>query len=364
MKKTLTALVSALLMISLGIAGEWFLLTGSTPRAVVAAIVPPTPPPVPSRPFFQTGMVFPRWGYDAYSSTDTNYPIGLRDIYEQTGSRWLEITVDLYQPNYQSTQVYANQLAPMPDALAQGIRTAKAMGFHVFVAPLLTVGANGWAGLIKYFDHRLEAKWFQSYWQALEPYLVAAAQAGADQFAIGTEMMYMEFWAPPALWNKLIAQAHAVFPGALTYDLNFTSISPNPPSWYMNPELTYLGISEYYSLMTVDARLAPESAPALWHAYVSSNLDAFSQRVGKPLILSEIGYTNSQNTFYRPYRAANGSPPDPEEQAAAYNAALQNVLDDPLIAGIYFWGWSMPDFAPNWLPAQKVLHDWYTSAHA
>lgn len=364
MKKALSATLSALLLISLAVAGEWFLLTGSTPHAVVAAIVPPTPSPVPARPFFQTGVVFPRWGLDAYGQTDANYPIGLRDIKEQTGARWIELTVNLYQPSYQSTQVVATQLAPTPTALAQGIRAARAMGFHVFVAPLITVGTSGWAGAIRYHDPRLTAQWFDNYWKALEPYVVVASDAGAEQFAVGTEMFLMERWASSALWNKLIARARASFSGALTYDMNFTSVGPDFPDWFMNPELTYLGVSEYTSLMAVDDRLEPAAAPALWRANISVGLDAFARLVGKPIVISEIGYTNSANTFYRPYRSVPASRPDPEEQAAGYNAALQNVLDDPYIVGIYFWGWSIPDFAPNWLPAQHMLHHWYTSSHA
>jgi len=37
------------------------------------------------------------------------------------------------------------------------------------------------------------------------------------------------------------------------------------------------------------------------------------------------------------------------------------VIDDPHISGIFFWAWSIPLFAPNWLPASKILHKWYTS---
>lgn len=364
MKKALSAVLSALLLISLGVTGEWFLLTGTTPRAVVAAIAPTPTPVVPERPLFQTGVVFPRWGMDAYSQTDTNYPVGLRDIKEQTGARWIELTIDLYQPSYLTTQVIANHLAPTPQALEEGIRAAHEMGFHVFVVPLITVGTFGWSGLIRYHDGQMTVQWFKNYWKALEPYVAAAADAGAEQFAIGTEMLYMESWAPPALWNTLIAQAHAVFPGTLTYDMNFAPPGSAIPSWFEDPDLTYIGISEYTSLMAVDGRLNPASAPVLWHADISTVLDAFAQRLGKPLILSEIGYSNSANTFYRPYRANPTSPPDPEEQAAGYTATLVNVLGDPWIQGVYFWAWSLPPFAPNWLPAQHVLHQWYTSSAA
>src|SRR5579864_3046032 len=40
----------------------------------------------PLRPQFQTGIVFPQWGTNAYSTTDPNWQIGLKDIQEQTGA--------------------------------------------------------------------------------------------------------------------------------------------------------------------------------------------------------------------------------------------------------------------------------------
>ncbi len=77
-------------------------------------------------------------------------------------------------------------------------------------------------------------------------------------------------------------------------------------------------------------------------------------------MLSEIGYRNSADALYQPWQWKSSAPPDPDLQAAAYEAALQNIIRDPYIAGAFFWGWSVPAFAPNWLPAAQTLHRWYT----
>src|SRR5215472_9601480 len=89
----------ALLIITGGVGIEWLLLTGSTPQSVIAALQQPSRP-VPvvySRPLFQTRVVFPRWGNNAYTSSDPNHSIGLSDIQKQTAARWIELTVNLYQ---------------------------------------------------------------------------------------------------------------------------------------------------------------------------------------------------------------------------------------------------------------------------
>src|SRR5215469_14285042 len=98
-RRLLYGALIALLVISGGVSIEWFLLTGSTPQAVIAALQAPSQqvPVVYSRPLFETGVVFPRWGADAYTTSDPNYAVGLNEIQNQTGSRWVELTIDLYQ---------------------------------------------------------------------------------------------------------------------------------------------------------------------------------------------------------------------------------------------------------------------------
>ena len=92
-------------------------------------------------------------------------------------------------------------------------------------------------------------------------------------------------------------------------------------------------------------------------------LDHFSLVVGKSLILSEIGYRNSADTLYQPWvKYSTISPPDPEEQAAACDAALINVIPDKQIVGTFFWGWDgVESFQLSGQPALAVLKKWYTS---
>ncbi len=356
----------ALLVITGGVGIEWVLLTGSTPESVIAAFQPATRPvPVEyARPLFQAGVVFPRWGQNAYTTDDPNYLVGLNEIQSQTAARWIELTINLYQATTSSTTFTPQSYTTTPSALEEGIRTAHLHGYRVFIAPLVTVGKNMWAGQIGFSDPDKAAAWFQGYWQALQPYLSVAAQAGAEQFAVGTEFDGMErLWS--TLWDQFIARAHSIFPGALTYDMNFTMISrPHMPSWLTNPLLSYIGVSTYFSLSNSPQPVDTSILPILWYDDVQIPLDIFAARLGKPVLISEIGYRNSSDAVYQPYVHSTNAPPDPTEQAGAYGAALQNSLHDPLIAGIFFWAWSVPQFEPNWLPAASVMHHWYTSPAA
>ena len=319
------------------------------------------------RPNFQTGMIFPQWGTNAYDSTDKNWQVGLNDIENQTSAQWIELPINLYQSSVTSTQVTVSDMTPTPNAVATGIRTAQARYYHVFIVPLLSVGGTlTWSGSIQFSTTQQMQLWFASYWQALQPYVVAAAQAGAEELAIGTELEKLQL-APAPLWNQLIERVHQIFPGKLTYDLNWSSLYFQIPPWMHNPLLAAVGVSVYIPLTDRPQRLDPAILPGLWQEKIGKLLDSFSIQLTKQVFISEIGYRDSAFALYRPWERdtqAQAQPADPEEQAAAYDAALMNVIVDPHIIGVYFWAWSVPLFEPNWKPAAKILYKWYTSPQA
>ena len=319
------------------------------------------------RPNFQTGIIFPQWGTNAYDSTDKNWQVGLKDIQNQTSAQWIEIPINLYQSSVTSTQVTVSEITPTPNAVAAGIRTAQASYYHVFIVPLLSAGGTlTWSGSIQFSTTQQMQQWFDSYWQALQPYVVAAAQAGAEEFAIGTELEKLQL-APATLWNQLIERVHQIFPGKLTYDMNWSSLYDQIPSWMHNPLLTAIGVSVYIPLTDMPQRLDPAILPGLWQEKIGKLLDSFSIQLTKQVFISEIGYRDSAFALYRPWQRdaqAQAEPADPQEQSAAYDAALMNVVADPHIMGIYFWAWSVPLFEPNWKPAAKILYKWYTSPQA
>ncbi len=366
--RKLTRVVTVVLVIS-SVLIEWLLLTGSPPsrQALADAFLPAAPaaPVQYIRPDFQTGVVFPRWGMNAYTSSDTNYGIGLGEIQDQTGARWIEMTLNLYQTAYNSTSVYAASHTPTPTSLAKGVELAHAHGFHVFIEPLLsldTPAPNGayWAGAITFHHPKDISAWFEGYWRTLKPYMEAAQRAGAEQMSIGVELADLE-GAPDIYWYWLIAQARSVYSGRLTYDMNFTSINQPVRPWMRDPTLAALGVSLYTTIAGPTEAIPLNTLPERWAAAAGMRLDAFAQRAGKPMFISEIGYRNSSDALFRPFQQTSTAPPDPQLQAAAYNAALLYAMSDPRIEGIYFWAWSLPPFSPNWLPAARMLKSWYTS---
>jgi len=363
---------AAILMLGIGI--QWLLLSWSSPWSFNAASVS-YQPCAPQRTIsvanepgagtrrvdFQTGVIFPQWGSTAYSIKDRYWQVGLHEIRQQTAAQWVGVPINLYQPSLISTQVQASQATPAPQAVIEGIRVARALHYQVFVFPQLTVGGiRSWSGNIQFPTPQLARAWFDSYWLALKPYIVAAAQAGAEELAIGSEYELLQP-AAPALWNQLIERAHQVFPGKLTYDINWSSLYYPLPSWLHNRDLSAIGVSVYTPLTDVPERLDPKTLPALWQATIGKLLDSFAIQIGKPVLISEIGYRDSPTALYNPWEVSTSARTDPVEQAAAYNAALSSLVGDQHVVGVFAWAWAFPPFDLRCQPAAQVLHDWYTT---
>jgi hypothetical protein len=251
---------------------------------------------------------------------------------------------------------------PGLNAFSEGIDAAHALGYHVFFVPVVGVNVpGGWSGIVQFGTQQQEQAWFDSYWQTLKPYTVAAQNNGVEQMAIGTELNWLQDYAPASLWDELIARVRNVFKGTLLYDANWwPSLYEPPESWMKNPDLDIIGISEYVSLVDASEPVNPGTMSRLWRDKVGNLIDAFSAQVGKHILVSEIGYRNTSDTLYNPWDPESFAPEDPGAQAAAYAAALSNVFGDSKIAGIFFWGWDgVGRLAIKGQPALQVVYKWY-----
>src|SRR5437660_69037 len=103
------------------------------------------------------------------------------------------------------------------------------------------------------------------------------------------------------------------------------------PTWLSSPLLQSLGVSTYFPLIDNPRRVDAREAVNLWHDRVQGWLDALAISTQKPVIITEIGYRNTSDAGYKPFYYASTAPRDDAEQAILYNAALENVAQDPYI---------------------------------
>lgn len=129
-----------------------------------------------------------------------------------------------------------------------------------------------------------------------------------------------------------------------------------------NMTLTTIGVSAYLSLTDTQKRVEPQQMVALWKSIIGNTIDTFATQLGKPVLISEIGYRNSADALYHTWESSSSAPVDTTEQAAACDAALANATHDPHIRGIFFWGWDdVGAFGLRNQPAAASLHHWYSA---
>jgi cellulose synthase/poly-beta-1,6-N-acetylglucosamine synthase-like glycosyltransferase len=321
-----------------------------------------------SRAGFQMGVVYPREGGDSYGLDDTGWRNGLPAIRRQTGAQWLDITFAFSQTSMVATNVRSDLLTPTLTAFSSGIQAAHAQGYRVFAVPLLFVdplntldGVDHWSGNIHFEAEEAMQRWFDNYWQALEPYVEVAEREGVEQLSIGSEYEWLASHAPAKLWQTLVDRVASHYTGLITYNMNWTSVAEEPPSWLRYPRLDEIGVSAYFPLLEEPRRLTADELYTLWGEKALRPLDTLAEKIQKPLLLSELGFNNRYDTGYAAWDPAVQGTPDPEEQALACDAAMQHIINDPHIVGVFFWGWDdVGAYRLRDMPAAATIHMWFT----
>ena len=167
-------------------------------------------------------------GPTAYGENDTKWLAELPDLQTQTAACWIEMPVLLYQASLTSTTV--TQGPSTLGLVVQLWRPSCPCSGTTYLRNAAVTGERRsiMGGSIHFSTLAQEQQRFESYWQALKPYAVTAAEAGVEQFAIGTEEEWLQKNAPDSLWKGLIANVRSVFPGTLTYNMNWTSLQQQP----------------------------------------------------------------------------------------------------------------------------------------
>jgi hypothetical protein len=240
------------------------------------------------------------------------------------------------------------------EALRAAIRQAHRLGFSVVVKPHIWV-PESWAGAIEPDSEPSWTVWFARYHAELERIARIAAEEGAEALAIGTELAKT---TKRPEWNKLIAIARAVFPRRLFYIAHNTEEAEAVPFW---PLLDAIGVSLYPPL-GADADHAGRLEVM---RDVAGRLDALASRLGKPILVGEIGLRSARGAAAKPWESAEQrvSPVDLQLQADVLADWLA-VLNRPSIHGVLIWRWLTDplaggpddtDFTVQGKPAESVL---------
>ena len=286
---------------------------------------------------------------------------------------------------------------PMPDCdeqLREGMRAAKAAGFHVMLRLVIFLDAP-WPRADNLQD-RLEPAdwdaWFNAYDSFVLHYAALCQEVGADIYAFSDTLQTT--YRFEARYRELIGKIRSVYSGKLTVLTGPYADRLNAIGFW--DALDYVGIdgslhtAGYVTFANAD-RL---SLNALYEIFVNEfeqNVLPTVEAVHKPLLWGEIYYRSVERSTY----SASGVPvtefiaahdddraisyepgTDFEQQALGHSAmlhlmqsyseyfegsfALQWTLDDPLLQ----WCCSGGSFQMAFTPTEDVLRLWWASGDA
>ena len=134
-------------------------------------------------------------------------------------------------------------------------------------------------------------------------------------------------------WRELIAEVREIYSGPLSYAANWDSYA-RVPFW---KELDYVGVQAYFPLSDADDPSYEELLDA-WQAPVAA-MQRVARKVSRPLLLAEVGYTDSPGAAARPWESERGDRHTTRIQERCLRAALATAARTPEIAGAFVWKW-------------------------
>ena len=284
-------------------------------------------------------------------ASDPAYDYGplLAEI-KATGATDVLISVVWAQPRIDSAHIRRSDLpSTLTAADATVLRTllqARKQGLRVTLFPIVRLEqhtAKEWRGRIAP-TAGVDA-WFSSYGEFMNVMADLATRGGAARLSVGSEFLSLEHHE--SKWRALIVEVRQRFSGGLLYSANWDHYE-RVPFW---DALDEIGVTAYFELASdphsvgvgvgvgvgVDVAVADAQMRAAWEG-PRRELLAFAQRVGKPLVVSEVGYPSRSTAAWHPWDETASGDLDFELQTRLYRVFCDSWKHSG-VAGFYFWNW-------------------------
>ncbi len=293
-------------------------------------------------------------------SEDPNWSyVNMLDEMKAVGASHVAIVVPWYMKTAQDVEIFDHPRFTVPmHTVRRTIKDARARGMKIFLFPILRVedqSDGGWRGALKPRD--AEAFW-RNYLEFILLFARLAEELKVPLFSIGSELSSMDVHGDR--WRHIIAEVRRVYRGKLTYSANWDHYKKVP----FFDALDFAGVTGYFELAREGEDPTTEELVQAWRGFYFK-LMRWQHGIGKPLILTEVGYLSQKGTAAWPWKEGADEPLDLEIQRRCYEA-FRRVWDaEPRLAGAYFWnwfGWGGPkskEYTPRNKPAAKEIAEWY-----
>jgi hypothetical protein len=284
-------------------------------------------------------------------------------------ANYVSLVIPLFQSSVTSSELAPGRNTPPDDAIIHAIGVAHSLGLKVNLKPHPEPTTGEWRANIDPADRQ---EWFASYGSYLKRYASIAQTHGVEQFTIGTELIKLTAHDhhpenTPG-WNKLIADVRSSYSGTLTYAANWgTGWADEKNRIAFWDKLDVVGIDAYYPLGNDYNNSSVEYFKSQWQSWYNNDILPFAQKVGKPIIFTEIGYRSTNGAHTKPGESTHNDGVNLTLQANAYEALFQFWQDKSILHGVHIWDWqgdaqaggNVSSYTPQNKPAQSVMAKWF-----
>jgi hypothetical protein len=242
----------------------------------------------------------------------------------------VSISFPVYVASVTSNQVFANASTPTLAALEVLVRDAEAAHLQVDLRPLLQIGTGSnyiWRGLLHPAD---VGDFFESYFQAIKPYLALSQQLRLVRFVYASELTSLsDRKLYEADWVNLLRQMSGVFKGQLSYD-------SSGPDYLGNNNVMpgYDGTTDAYFPTNQNVNASIPQLEAAWSKILSKVPAATLSKT----VFDEVGIDATSNPYKLPSRVTTG------KTNPAYLFVQQrwftmvcDIVHKFHLKGVYFW---------------------------
>lgn len=220
------------------------------------------------------------------------------------------------------------------DFLERAVQLVRERNLQLFWKPHLAYwGSFEWRGTIELGDD--EAAW-QRFFHQYRDFIVDQARFaeshGIPVFAVGVELEATTHRERE--WREILAAVRQVYGGRVVYAANWDRLD-RVPFW---DAVDSIGVQAYFPL---SSETAP-SRQAVWEGWNEplDRLQALSERHGKPVLLTEIGYARSVTAAATPWSNRTESSAQARQvRARLLEVALERLPGEPWIEGMFWWKW-------------------------
>lgn len=249
------------------------------------------------------------------------------------------------------------------EGVQQYIEVLQDKGIQIMVKPQIWIWRGEFTGKLQMATEEDWKILEESYGKFILAYAVAAQDAHAPLFCIGTELeLFVQH--RPEYWEELIKKIRKVYHGKLTYAANWDEYR-KVPFWV---QLDFIGIDAYFPLS--DAKTP--TLEQLREGWVTDKeeMEAFSKKLNKPILFTEFGYRSCDYTAWKPWLVdRNNTAINLQGQANATQVIFEEFWKEDWFAGGFIWKWFIDHkqsgggednrFTPQNKPAEAIIREFY-----